>query len=373
MKVQSARPYFTEDDINGILKDLEENLKNGELLLGQRLTKFEEMFAQYVGVKHAVGVASGTAALEIVLRYLNLQGGEVIIPTNSFVSCANSVYYAGGKAVLADINEDTLCLDPKSLKEKITPNTKAVMLVHLSGLITPHYNEIKEICKNNNLILIEDCAQSAGASIDGKKAGSLSMAGCFSFFATKPMTTGQGGMIATNDTELDKFARSARHHGIEGRDNFTRFGHEWIMPETNAILGIYQLKRLEENVKRRNQIAETYHKTLSKFKSIKFIMYPSNTVHAYYKYPIILPFETFGLQKILKEKYEIDTGFMYYPPIHLQPLYQNFFGFKPGMYPVAEDVLKRVICLPMFVSISEDQINHVIQSLSAELESAGVA
>lgn len=373
MKVQAARPFFPEEDIKEILIEIESNLRKGELTLGQKLLKFEEMFAEYIGVKHAIAVNSGTGALEVVLRYLNLNGGEVVVPTNSFVASANTVHYAGGKAVIADINENTLCLDPESLKEKITSKTKAVMLVHLAGLITPHFEEIKNICEDNNLILFEDAAQAHGASLNGKKSGNLSLAGCFSFFPTKPMTTGEGGIITTDDSSLDKFSRSLRHHGIEGRDNYPRLGYNWRMPDINAILGIYQLKRLDENIKERNRIAEIYNKALSKFKSIKFINYPKNIVHAYYKYPIILPFDTFSLQKTLKEKYEIDTGFLYYPPIHMQPVYQNEFGYKVGMMPVAEDVLKRMICLPMFVGITPDQVNHVTDSLSEELGNAGVA
>ncbi len=373
MKVQAARPFFAEEDIRGILKDVEENLRKGELTLGQKVTTFEESFARYVGVKNSIAVNSGTAALEIVLRYLDLNGGEVIVPTNSFVASANTVHYAGGKAVIADIRQHTLCLDPESLKEKITSKTKAVMIVHLAGLITPDFYEIKKICEDNGLVLFEDSAQAHGASIDGKKSGSLSLAGCFSFFPTKPMTTGEGGIITTDDDNLDKFARSVRHHGIEGRDNYPRLGYNWRMPDINAILGLYQLKHLDEYIKERNSIATMYQKALSKFKNIKFVTYPENIVHAYYKHPIILPFDTFNLQKTLKEKYEIDTGFLYYPPIHMQPVYQNMFGYKIGMLPVSEGVLKKIVCLPMFVGITDQQVNHVIESLSIELENAGVA
>ncbi len=373
MKVQAARPYFPEEDIKKIVSEIEENIRKGELTLGSKLAKFEQMFADYTGVKHAIAVNSGTSALEIVLRYFNLNGGEVIVPTNSFVASANTVHYAGGKPVLADITEDTLCLDPESLKAKITSKTKGVMLVHLGGLITPYFEEIKKICDDNNMFLIEDAAQSAGASYNGKMAGGLSDAGCFSFFPTKTMTTGEGGMITTNDSELDKFARSLRHHGIEGRDNYPRLGYNWRMPDINAILGIYQLQRLNENIKERNRIAKKYFESLSRFKNIKFIKYPTNILHGYYKYSIILPFDSRELQRTLKEKYEIDTGSLYYPPIHMQPLYQNTFGYKESDLPVAADILKRVLCLPMFISITDEQIDYVIESLSKELENAGVA
>lgn len=372
MKVPSAKPFFPEEDIEKISSEIEENLRKGELTLGSKITKFEELFAKYVGVKHGIAVNSGTAALEIVLRYFELDKGEVIVPTNSFVSSANTVYFAGGKPVLADINEDTLCLDPESLKECITSKTKGVILVHLAGLITPHLKDIQEICIDKKLFLIEDAAQAHGASIDGKKAGSLVDAACFSFFPTKPMTTGEGGMVTTDNEKLNNLARSLRHHGIESRDNYPRLGYNWRMSDINAILGIYQLQRLDQFVKKRNEIAKAYHKGLSHFKDIKFIHCTPNIVHAYYKYPIILPFDTSNLQKILEKKYEISTGFLYYPPIHLQPLYQEKFGYKTGMLPKSEDVLKRVLCLPMFTEITAEQIRYIIGNISTELERLGL-
>ncbi len=367
MKVPAAKPFFSDGDIKKILSDVEFSLRNGTLTLGPSVKKFEELFAEYTGVKHAIAVNSGTAALEIALRYFDIGNKEVIVPTNSFVASANTVYFAGGKPVLADIMEDTLCLDPDSLMEKITDKTKGVMVVHLAGLIPPQMKEIMKICEDNGFFLIEDAAQAHGASTDNKKAGSLADGGCFSFFPTKPMTTGEGGMITTDDGELDKFARSLRHHGIEGRDNYPRIGYNWRMSDINAIIGIHQLARLDSFIKERNSVAKKYQEKLSKMKNVTTFEVPPNIVHSYYKFPVILPFETAELQKTLKEKYEIETSFLYYPPIHLQPLYQNQFGYKSGMLPVAEDVLKRMICLPMFVGITDEQINYVAESLAKEM------
>ncbi|MBI4010646.1 MAG: DegT/DnrJ/EryC1/StrS family aminotransferase [Candidatus Aenigmarchaeota archaeon] len=367
MKVPAARPFFPEQEIKNILSDIEVSLRDGSLTLGPSIKKFEQMFAGYIGVKHAIAVNSGTASLEIALRYFDVKDKEVVVPTNSFVASANAVHFAGGRPVLADIREDTLCLDPEDLKEKITDKTKGVMVVHLAGLIPPQMKEIIEICEDNKLFLMEDAAQAHGASVDGRKAGSLSGAGSFSFFPTKPMTTGEGGMITTDDSNLDAFARSLRHHGIEGRDNYPRFGYNWRMSSINAIIGIHQLDHLDSFVKERNEVAKKYTEKLSGLDGVTTIPVPSNIVHSYYKYPVILPFDTFELQKTLKEKYEIETSFLYYPPIHLQPLYQNYFGYKPGMLPVAEDVLKRMICLPMFVGITDEQISYVVEALTGEM------
>lgn len=367
IKVPAAKPFFSDGDIKKILSDIDASLRSGALTSGPNVKKFEDSFSQYIGVKHAIAVNSGTSSLEIPLRYFDVKNKEVIVPTNSFVASANAVYFAGGRPVLADIREDTLCLDPDDLEKRITSKTKGVIIVHLAGLIPHQMKEIRQICENHNLFLIEDAAQAHGASIDGKKAGSLSDAGSFSFFPTKPMTTGEGGIITTDNGNLDKFARSLRHHGIEGRDNYPRFGYNWRMSDINAIIGIHQLARLDFFVKKRNETARKYAEKLSKLKNVKTIKVPSNTVHSYYKFPIILPFDTTELQKTLKEKHEIETSFLYYPPIHLQPVYQKHFEYKSGMMPVSEDVLKRMICLPMFVGITDEQIYYVIESLAKEM------
>jgi len=331
------------------------------------LENFEALFAEYVGVQHAVAVNSGTSALEIALRYFGVEDREVIVPTNSFVASANTVIFAGGKPVLADIKSDTLCLDPNDVRKKITSKTKGIMVVHLAGLVCPEMEEIQEICQEHSFFLIEDAAQAHGAIFDGEKAGGLGDAGCFSFFPTKPMTTGEGGIITTDDSKLAEFAKSLRHHGREGILH-VRLGYNWRMSEVNAILGIYQVKRLDEFIKRRNEIAQKYNDALKKIKNVLPIPVPPNIRSSYYKYPVLLSggMKASELEKSLKSKYDIATGTLYYPPIHLQPIYRQLFGYKEGMLPVAEETLIRELCLPMFVEISDEAINHVIESLAQE-------
>jgi perosamine synthetase len=370
MNVPAAKPFFPNEDIEGILMDIENALKTGILTLGSKVKKFEALFAEYTRVGHAVAVNSGTSALEIALRYFDIKDREVIVPTNSFVASANTVIFAGGKPVLADIKPDTLCIDPDDALRRITPKTKGVMVVHLAGLICPQIKELREICRGHGLFLIEDAAQAHGATIDGSKAGSLGDVGCFSFFPTKPMTAGEGGIITTNDDKLAQFAQSLRHHGREG-DLHVRLGYNWRMSEINAIVGIYQLRRLEENIDCRNEIAEKYTDGLKKISNISPISVPSNIGHSYYKYPVLLAgnHTAFELEKLLREKYNIATGTLYYPPIHLQPLYRQLFGYKEGMLPAAEQVLTRELCLPMFVEINDEAINYVIESLASECAS----
>lgn len=373
MEVPSARPFFDDEDIKIILNDIRHSLKTGILTFGPNVKKFESLFAEYIGVKYAIAVNSGTSSLEIALRYFNIKDEEVIVPTNSFVASANTVIFAGGKPVIADINPKTLCIDPNEVLEKITPKTKALMVVHLAGLITPQMKELQEICSDYNLFLIEDAAHAHGAMIEGKKAGSLGKVGCFSFFPTKLMTTGEGGMITTNDEKLAEFAKSLRHHGREG-DVHTRVGYNWRMSEINAILGIYQLKRLEEYIERRNEVAKKYSIGIKRIDGVTPISVPPNIRHSYYKYPVLLRsnIEASKLEKILKNKYNIATGTLYYPPIHLQPVYKRLFGYKEGMLPIAEEVLRRELCLPMFVEIDNKAINYIIESLAEEMSNMPV-
>ena len=368
MEIPNAKPFFDSRDIDHILNDIRDSLESGMLTMGENIQQFENQFAEYVGVKYAIAVNSGTSALEIALRYFDIKDKEVIVPTNSFVASANSVIFAGGKPILCDIKEDTLCMDPDDLLKKITPQTKGVMIVHLAGLIPPEMKEIQEICKENNLFLIEDAAHATGSKFDNNKAGSLGDVGCFSFFPTKTMTTGEGGMITTNDENLVDFAKSLRHHGKDG-DSYSRIGHNWRMSEIHAILGLYQLKRLDEFISARNKIAEKYSEELQKINGIDLISIPSNILHSYWKYPIIITngMRALDLQKILKNKYGIGVGTLYYPPIHLQPFYKKKFNYKEGMLPASERVLEKETCLPMFVGLSDESIDHVINSIKKEI------
>ena len=368
MKITNAKPFFPEDDIPLILDEIKKSLETGTLTFGPNVDKLEQEFAKYAGVKYAIAVNSGTSALEIALRYYDLKGGEVIVPTNSFIASANAVIFAGGKPVFVDIKKETLCLDPDDIRKRITSNTKGIMVVHLAGLIPPEIEEIKEICNEKDLFLIEDAAHAHGSSIDNKHAGSLGDVGCFSFYPTKPMTSGEGGIITTNDEKITEFAKIVRHHGKEGREH-TKIGYNWRMSEINAILGVYQLNRLDEFVEKRNKIATRYVEELNNMNDLSLISVPSDIVHSFWKYPVLLNSITAPeLEKIFRDKYEIALGTIYYPPIHLQPFYKEKFGNRSGMLPVSEDVLLRETCLPIFVGMTNDMIDSVIMAIKKELK-----
>jgi perosamine synthetase len=368
-RISSSFPSFDEESIDCILKEIKSTLKSGILTDGPQVQQFEKDFANYIHVKHAVAVSSGTAALEILLRLLNIEGKEVIVPTNTFVATPTSVLFSGGKPVFADIEENTLCIDPEDFEKRITQKTAGLILVHLAGLISPQLNEIRRICKDNNLFLIEDAAHAHGAMIDGQMAGNLCDGGAFSFYPTKVMTTGQGGMITTNDSEVAAKARSMRNHGLDSERIMVMIGDNWCMSDVTAILGKYQLANLENFIHKRNEIAHLYDALLEKNSAISTFKTPANIRHSYYKYPIRLNgVDREKLASALKNEFGIDTGSIYYPPCHLHPWYRSNFKTREGDLPVSETVLKQVLCLPIHPGITHDNARYVINSLNTCLD-----
>ena len=242
MTVKNTKPHFDDIDIDNILSDIRVSLETCQLTFGSKLEEFENQFSEYVGTSGAVAVNSGTSALEIPLRYFGVEGGEVIVPTNTFVATANAVIFAGGKPIFADMDSENLCMDFEDVKKKINEKTKGIIIVHMAGLIPPYMHELKDLCEEKNIFLIEDAAHAHGSKIDGLAAGSIGDVGCFSFFPTKPMTTGEGGMITTNDENLIDFAKQLRHHG-QKNGLMTELGYNWRMSSVNAIIGIHQLKK----------------------------------------------------------------------------------------------------------------------------------
>ncbi len=375
--IPSAKPFFDEFSIENILRDIKEILKSGILAEASpgakspNVQKFEKMFAEYVGTKEAIAVSCGTAALEIPLRYFDVNGGEVIVPTNTFIASANAVLYSGGKPILADIKKETLCIDPDDAQKRITSKTRGIMVVHVGGLVCPQIRELREICQDHDLFLIEDAAHAHGATIDGKKAGNLGDVGSFSFFPTKVMTTCEGGMITTDDQEFASNARRMRNHGRDEKTGLVvTLGYNWLMDEIRAVIGIHQLEQIEKFVEKRNEIAKRYNKGLQEIEGAEPVFTPSNIRNSYYKYPVYVSdgIDPSRLTQFLKSEYHVDIGNIYYPPCHLMPLYKEMFRYRGGELPVSEHVLKRVITLPMHVQMTDSEITRVLKGLAAGIE-----
>jgi len=366
------KPYFPSEDIEQIKRDVEKILQSGMLTLHTYTNEFETHFAQLCKVKHAIAVNSGTSALEIALRSMELKPEEeVLVPTNTFTATAAIVLFAGGKLRITDINSQNLCIDAENIQKNITPKTRGVVAVHIGGLICPAIKAIKEICEENKLFLIEDAAHAQGAITDERPAGSLGDAGCFSFYPTKVMTTGEGGMITTNDEQLAEKARLMRD---QGKENFysniiIKLGHNWRLPEINAAIGITQLKRLPEIIQKRNEIAKHYDQKIIQINGVKPVKTPPSIVNNYYKYITML--EPGINRDLFKEKLRAKgvmcSGEVYWPPLHLQPIYRQLLHTKEGDFPIAEDVCKRMICLPIYTQMTLDEAEYVIQRLKETL------
>ena len=371
MNIPPVKIYFPEADRKEILRQINEILDSGQLTLGKHGKEFEQRFAEYVGTKYAVAVNSGTSALEIILRALDIKGSSVIVPTNTFFATPASVIHAGGKVIFADIT-DTLCLAPESLRQNIQKDTKAVFVVHIGGTIPPQIGEIQQICKQHNLPLIEDAAHAQGSTLDGKKAGSFGIAAAFSFYPTKVMTSGEGGMITTNDDNIYKRALVFRDQGKAGflGNVHTEMGYNWRMSEIHAAIGLSQFARLEEFIAARRRVARFYDTELEQINGLTRLKIPSEVKSNYYKYVVMLNdgINRATLKKELKEKSSVSlSGEVYELPCHLQPVLKALYGFNGGEFPIAEDLCQRQICLPVFAGMTEEQARYVVQSLKGVL------
>lgn len=364
--------FFPREDVYRIKSDVEKILKSGMLTLGEYTRRFESEYAKLCGVKHAVAVNSGTSALEISLRTSGLENeDEVLVPTNTFSATASAVFFAGGKPVLTDVNSNTLCIDAQNIQKYMTTKTKGVMVVHIGGLICPDIKAIREICEDRHLFLIEDAAHAQGSSINGQSAGSLGDVGCFSFYPTKVITTGEGGMITTNNDKVAEKARILRDQGKEGfhGNAIVELGYNWRLPEISAALGIAQLKRLPEIIERRNKVAQHYDKKLNPLNEIKPLKTLSNMVHNYYKYVALLgaSINREKLKQRLREKGVRCGGEVYWPPLHLQPIFRRLLGTREGDFPVSENVCKRMLCLPIYAQMSIEDVEYVTEKLEETL------
>lgn len=364
-----AKPFFP--DKPKILEGLGRILESGRLMNGPFGQAFEAEFARVMNASHAAAVNSCTTALEIVLRYINVADGEVIVPTNTFLASPNAVLFAGGKPVLADIKANTYFLDPQEVLKRITSKTKAVIAVHIAGIVPREIEEIREICRQKHLFLIEDCAHAVGAAYNGKMAGTFGFAGCFSFYPTKIMTTGSGGMILTEDPGLIRFAQSVRVHGAgAGLTDIVHVGNDWFLDEMRCCMGMNQLEHLGEFLRRRRRVAACYDELLRKTDLIVKLPLDPLSEHAYYKYPVQVnaDIDVPDVKRIFPEKYGFELESVYWPTCHLQPVYRKRFGFAEGDFPVAESVMSKQVTLPLHIDISDEDAAYAVDCLIAEIE-----
>jgi len=362
------------------IEEVTKVLRSKWLSMGPVTKIFEEEFAKYLGVKHAFGVSSGTAALHIAHEVLGIkQGDEVIVPSLTFVATANSILYCGAKPVFADIRSlDDFNITPDDILEKITDKTKAIAIVHYGGYPSD-MKAIKEIAEDHNLKVVEDVAHSPGAEYKGKKCGTIGDVGCFSFFANKNLVTGEGGMIVTNDDALAEKVRIMRSHGMTTLTWDRHKGHahsydvvdigfNYRINEMASALGLVQLKKLDENNEKRRKIVEEYRKRLEDVSGIFVPFKDHKEKSSCHIFPILLSEDILRNEFIDKLKEEGIQTSIHYPPIHLFTYYQNMFGFKAGMLPKTEFVGEHEVTLPLHPLIDEENVEYVINCIHRMLK-----
>lgn len=371
--VPPARPTFPADDRAAIAKLIEESLATGSLTLGPNTERLEEAFATRHQVGHAVAVSSGTAALEIALRALadpegsgrGLDGRAVIVPANTFFATAAAVVHAGGVPRFADIDRATFALSPDTVEPVLDDHCAGIVIVHIGGFVSPDTGVLADLCRARGLWLLEDAAHAHGASFAGRPAGSIGDAGAFSFYPTKVITSGEGGIITTADERVRDEARIYRDQGKAGflGGDHVRLGYAWRMSELHAAVGVTQLARLDEFIEVRRRIARLYDQALANIPGITPVLAPEGSLPNYYKYLAVLDagIDRAQLKKALREQHNVGmSGEVYASPLHRQPI---FAALPAGPLPVSDDLCTRHVCLPIHNDMADSEAEQVIAGL----------
>jgi len=370
-KITMADPYFDSSDRERIHRGIDEILDQS-LSMGPNVKSFEREFASQMNVKHAIAMNSCTSALEAALLAHDISGKEVIIPSQTFIATGMAVHLNGGKPIFSEISPKTMCLDIDDVKSKITPETAGIVIVHMAGLVTPNIMEFKKLCDENDLFLIEDAAHSPGAIVDGKFAGTIGNAGCFSFFPSKVITSGEGGMLVTNDDCIADFARSFQNRGRDMEactEIYNMPGRNVRMTEMSALLGRIQLEKLDEFLKKRRALASIYHVELCGVDGIEVLIPKDITSSSFWKVPIILDsdIDRTALTEVMRSK-GVSVDWAYNPPLHLQPVFVNLYQTFEGQLPITERCLMRHICLPCHPRMDDGDAIYVTEVLKQCLE-----
>lgn len=369
--IQFHKPYISDDEINEVV----DTVRSGWLSMGPKVLKFEEEFRDIIGCKEVVSVNSWTAAGHLTLEAYGLkEGDEVIVPTMTFPATAEIVCYFKATPIIVDVDEDSLNISIEEIEKAITPKTKAIIPVHYAGEPCD-MDEINALAKKHNLKVIEDAAHALPAKYKGRKIGTISDVTCFSFYATKTLATGEGGMICTADEDLAERTRLMRMHGMN-KDAWKRYsdacswyyevvapGFKYNFTDIQASLGLAQLRKLEQMREMRANLAEMY---TANFKDSKFIRIPQTKPDretAWHLYAIRLNLEALTIDRgqFINELKNsgVGTG-VHFMPVHQHIYYKNTFNLDSSKYPVAEDAFPRLISLPLYPGMTEEQVNKVI-------------
>lgn len=369
-----GRQTIDDEDIAAII----EVLRSDWLTTGPKVTEFERAFAGFTQAQEAVAVSNGTAALHAAMYALDIgPGDEVIVPAMTFAATANCIVYQGGIPVFADVAADTLLIDPVDAAAKITPRTRAIITVDYAGQPCD-YDALRTLAEQHGLALVADACHALGGSYKGQPVGCLADLSTFSLHPVKPMTTGEGGVVTTNDPELARRMRVFRNHGIT-TDHRQReqqgswfyemvdLGYNYRLTDFQCALGLSQLDKLPQWIVRRQTIAQAYDTALADMPAIHPLTVKSDRLHAYHLYVIRL-----DLSGLAADRAELFAALraegigvnVHYIPVHLHPFYRQRFGTEAGLCPVAEAVYEEIISLPIFPQMSERDVTDVVAALA---------
>jgi len=376
-----GRQSISDEDINAVV----EVLRSDWLTTGPKVQEFEQAFADLVGARAAVAVSNGTAALHAAAYACGIgPGDEVIVPAMTFAASANAVVFQGGTPVFADVDPDTLLLDPRDVERKITKRTRAIVAVDYAGQACD-YDALRHIAETHNLKLIDDACHAIGGTYKGRKVGTLADLNTFSFHPVKHVTTGEGGMITTDDAALANRMRTFRNHGIT-TDHRQReqqgswayemvdLGYNYRLTDFQCALGISQIAKLKENVLRRQEIARRYNEAFASIPEVRPLAVRPLVSHAYHLYVVQLDLAQLNADRgeIFKALRADGIGVnVHYVPVHLHPFYRERFGTAEGMCPVAEKAYERILSLPMFPGINDQDFEDVLTAVRKVLKYHG--
>jgi len=366
MKVPLSRPEINRDDINAVVSVM----RSPYLSTGPRVSQFECLFARYIGARHAIAVSSGTAGLHLCVRSLNIgEGDEVITTPFSFVASSNCLLFERSIPRFVDILPSTLCIDPEKVESAITSKTKAILAVDVFGH-PADWDALGHLARKYGLHLIEDACESLGSKYKGKLCGTFGDCAVFAFYPNKQMTTGEGGMIVTKREEIARISRSLRNQGRSEGDQWLvheRLGYNYRLSDLSCALGISQLSRIDEILKKRSVVALYYNEILSdfgEFVSVPLVQKEAEISWFVYVVRLSDDFSQADRDEVLRILRAKGIGCSnYFPPIHVQPFYKTTFGYKPGDFPIAEAIASRTIALPFFSSLSRSNAEFVCGEL----------
>ena len=347
-----AKPWIGEEE----KREVEKVLDSGMLAYGEWVKRFEKEFSSYIGVREALATTNGTQALILALEAVGVKNREVIVPSFTFIASATSIIRAGGKPVFVDVDEKTYNIDPEDVRRKITPKTIAIMPVHLYGQAA-NMDEIAEIAEEHNLYVIEDAAQAHGAEWRGKKVGGIGDIAAFSFYPTKNMTTGEGGMVTTNHDELAEKVAMLRNHGQAERYLHIALGWNFRMTNIAAAIGLVQLKKLDKGNEIRRANAAYYDEVLGDYVITPHV--DERAKHVYHQYTIRVKNRDFLIEKFKKEG--IGYGIYYPRGIHEQPIMKEL-GYTAKL-PVTERICGEVISIPVHPLVSPEDREKVAETV----------